>query len=107
MPMSVHNTVKFKLDPKHPKPPTAQQRKRLKLVAAMPDAEIDYSDIPRQTGAVQWTRPGALVPSENKQQVTLRLDADVLKFFKGTGKRYQSRINAALREYVQAHRKSA
>jgi uncharacterized protein (DUF4415 family) len=105
--MSVHNTVKFKLDPNHLTPLTAQQRKWLKLVAAMPDAEIDYSDIPRQTGAVQWTRPSALVPSENKQQVTLRLDADVFKFFKATGKRYQSRINAALREYVQAHRKSA
>jgi uncharacterized protein (DUF4415 family) len=103
--VSVHNTVKFNLDSS--KPLTAQQRKRLKVVAAMPDAEIDYSDIPRQTAAVQWTRPDALVPAENKQQVTLRLDADVLKFFKGTGKRYQSRINAALREYVQAHRKSA
>ncbi|WP_348267555.1 BrnA antitoxin family protein [Edaphobacter paludis] len=105
--MSAHNTVKFKLDPNHPTSATAPQRKRLKRIAAMPDAEIDYSDIPRQTEAVQWTRPGALVPSENKQQVTLRLDADVLTFFKGTGKRYQSRINAALREYVQAHRKSA
>src|SRR6202021_490977 len=63
MPMSVRNTVKFNLDPNHPTPPTAQQRKRLKRVAAMPDDEIDYSDIPRQTGAVQWTirfplRPG-------------------------------------------------
>jgi uncharacterized protein (DUF4415 family) len=105
--MSVRNTVKFNLDPNHPTPPTAQQRKRLKRVAAMPDDEIDYSDIPRQTGAVQWTRPGALVSSENKQQVTLRLDADVLKFFRDTGRRYQSRINAALREYVHAHRKSA
>jgi uncharacterized protein (DUF4415 family) len=105
--MSARNTVKFKLDPKNPAPLTAQQRKRLKLVAAMPDAEIDYSDIPRQTKAVQWTRPGALVSSENKQQITLRLDADVLSFFKGTGKRYQSRINAALKEYVQAHTKSA
>ena len=105
--MSEHNTVKFKLDPPHPTPLTAEQRKRLKQVAAMPDAEIDYSDIPRQTGAVQWTRPGALVSSENKQQVTLRLDADVLTFFKATGKRYQSRINAALREYVQAQKKSA
>ena len=73
----------------------------------MPDAEINYSDIPQQSGSVQWTRPGALVPTENKQQVTLRLDADVLSFFKETGKRYQSRINAALREYVKAHRKSA
>ena len=105
--MSVRNTVKFNLDPNHPTPLTAQQRKRLKRVAAMPDDEIDYSDIPRQTGAVQWTRPGALVPSENKQQVTLRLDADVLKFFRDTGRRYQSRINAALREYIDAHRKSA
>ena len=105
--MSVRNIVKFNLDPNHPTPLTAQQRNPLKRVAAMPDDEIDYSDIPRQTGAVQWTRPGALVPSENKQQVTLRLDADVLKFFRDTGRRYQSRINAALREYVHAHRKSA
>ena len=43
----------------------------------------------------------------NKQQITLRVDADVLNFFKATGKRYQSRINAALREYVKAHAKSA
>ena len=103
--MSARNTVKFKLDPK--KPPTAAQRKRLTVVAEMPDAEIDYSDIPRQTQPVQWTRPSALIPGENKQQITLRLDADVVSFFKKTGKRYQSRINAALREYVKAHRKSA
>jgi uncharacterized protein (DUF4415 family) len=45
-----------------------------------------------------------MLPSENKQQITLRVDADVLSFFKSTGKRYQSRINAALREYVNAHR---
>jgi len=107
MPMSVHNTVKFKLDPKRPAPLAAQQRKRLKLLAAMPDSEIDYSEIPRQTGTVKWTQPGSLVPAENKKQITLRLDADVLTFFKKTGRRYQSRINAALREYVQAHKKSA
>jgi uncharacterized protein (DUF4415 family) len=106
MPMSVRNTVKFKLDPNKPVSLNAAQRKRLAAVAAMPDADINYSDIPRQQGAIQWTRPGALVSSENKQQVTLRLDADVLSFFKETGKRYQSRINAALREYVKAHRKS-
>lgn len=105
--MSARNTVKFRLDPKNPPRMSAEQRKRLAAVAAMPDAKIDYSDIPKQTGTVQWTRPGALVPTENKQQVTLRLDADVLSFFKDTGKRYQSRINAALREYMKAHRKSA
>lgn len=105
--MSVHNTVKFKLDPNKPAQLTAKQRERLAAVAAMPDAEIDYCDIPRQTGKVQWSRPGALVSPENKQQVTLRLDSDVLNFFKETGKRYQSRINAALREYMKAHQKAA
>lgn len=104
--MSARNIVKFKLDTKNPKPVSAAQRKRLAAVVAMPDSAIDYSDIPAQSGAVQWARPGALVPSENKQQITLRLDADVLNFFKATGKRYQSRINAALREYVKAHAKS-
>ena len=104
--MSARNTVKLKLDPKKPAPASAAQRKRLAAVAAMADEKIDYSDIPRQSGPLQWTRPGALVPAENKQQVTLRLDADVLGFFKGTGKRYQSRINAALREYMNAHRKA-
>jgi uncharacterized protein (DUF4415 family) len=104
--MSANNTVKFKLDPIKPPRVSAEQRRRLQAVAAIPDAAIDYSDIPRQTDPVKWTRPGLLVSSENKQQITLRVDADVLSFFKGTGKRYQSRINAALREYVNAHRKA-
>ena len=53
--------------------------------------------MPTSAKDARWVRPGALVSTENKKQVTLRLDSDVLTFFKGTGKRYQSRINAALR----------
>ena len=102
--MSKRNTVKFKLDLKNPPQLTAEQRKRLAAVAIMPDSDINYSDIPKQTSPVRWTRPGALVPAENKQQVTLRLDGDVLNFFKKTGRRYQTRINAVLREYMKAHR---
>jgi BrnA antitoxin of type II toxin-antitoxin system len=46
-------------------------------------------------GIVPIGRP----PSENpKKQVTLRLDPDVLEKFRATGKGWQSRINAALRE---------
>jgi uncharacterized protein (DUF4415 family) len=103
--MSARNTVKYKLDTKAPQPSGAAQRKRLAAVAALPDEEIDYSDLPKSPSSAQWTRPDALVPAGNKQQVTLRLDADVLGFFKETGTRYQSRINAALREYMNAHRK--
>jgi uncharacterized protein (DUF4415 family) len=101
--MSARSTVKFKLDVKNPSKLTATQRRRLAKLAAMPDSKIDYSDIPKQTGDVKWTRPGALISGENKQQITLRLDSDVLNFFKNTGARYQSRINAVLREYVKAH----
>jgi uncharacterized protein (DUF4415 family) len=100
--MSAHNTVKFKLNIKSPPKLTTSQRKRLAALAAMPDSKIDYSDIPRQTAPVKWERPGALVSSQNKQQITLRLDSEVLNFFKDTGARYQSRINAVLREYVKA-----
>jgi uncharacterized protein (DUF4415 family) len=101
--MSAHNTVKFTLDTSNPPTLRSTQKARLRAVAAMSDSDIDYSDMPRQTTTVKWTRPGALIPAENKQQITLRLDADVLNFFKGTGTRYQSRINAALREYMNAH----
>jgi uncharacterized protein (DUF4415 family) len=96
-------TVKFRLDDK--KLP-ALTKKQMDALRKLKDDEIDHSEIPSQTN-VKWTRPGALVPSENKQQITLRLDADVVSFFKKTGKRYQSRINAALREYLNAQKKAS
>jgi hypothetical protein len=58
--MSKRNTVKFKLDVKNPSNRTASQRKRLAALAVMPDSKIDYSDIPRQTGSVKWSRPGTM-----------------------------------------------
>ena len=97
-------TVKFKLDPKNPPKLTAQQRKRL---LEMKDEDIDYSDAPTSPRNAVWTRPGALIPAGNKKQITVRLDSDVLEFFKKTGTRYQSRINAALREYMKAHEKAS
>jgi len=39
-----------------------------------------------------------------KKQITLRIDADVIDFFQHTGRRYQTRINAVLRSYVDAAR---
>jgi uncharacterized protein (DUF4415 family) len=92
--------VKHSPDPAKPFKLSPRQEARL---LNMTDADIDLSDIPEQVGK-HWTHPGALIPAENKKQITLRLDADVLSFFKKTGKRYQSRINAALREYVNAQK---
>lgn len=45
-----------------------------------------------------WSRPGRPVSAHPKQQVTLRLDPDVLEKFRATGKGWQSRINAELRK---------
>lgn len=102
MSKSASNTVKLTLDPKNLPPLTAQERAQLEAVAAMPDEAIDYSDAPYRPDAV-WMKAAAQLP-HTKQQITLRLDAEVLEFFKQTGKRYQSRINAVLRSYVEAHK---
>jgi uncharacterized protein (DUF4415 family) len=53
-----------------------------------------------------WDNATVLLP-ENKQQITLRLDPEVIRFFKRTGKGYQSRMGAVLRSYVEAKRKRA
>jgi len=94
--------VKRTVDLKTPPRLGAEQKARLDAVASMPDEEIDYSDAPHLPDAV-WMKAAEQLP-QTKQQITLRLDAEVLDFFKQTGKRYQSRINAVLRSYVEAQK---
>ncbi len=101
MPASERTTVKMKLDPNHPKPLTAAQRKRLQAVADQPDGSIDYSDIAAMS-AEFWAKHRP-VRVEPKAQVTLRIDQDVIDYFKGGGKGYQTRINDVLRSFVAAH----
>ena len=81
--------------------PTAEQRAELERLAQLPDEAIDTSDIP-PLGEKFWTnatrfRDRALYRPV-KQSTTVRLDADVLQWLKGKGKRYQTRLNAILRE---------
>lgn len=83
---------------------SASQQARLAAVSAMPDDQIDYSDAPFLPDAV-WVR-AATLPA-GKQQITIRIDQDVLDFFRLNGARYQSRINAVLRSYVEAHKAQA
>jgi uncharacterized protein (DUF4415 family) len=97
--------VRYRLDPLNPPTLNAEEEQAWKELQEMRDEDIDLSDIPEQTGG-GWRRVSELVPAENKQQITLRLDADVIEFFRATGRRYQSRINAALREYVNANKKA-
>ena len=78
-----------------------EQLEQLAKVAAMPDDEIDVADIP-EAPAESWlyARRGLYRPL--KQPVTMRLDADVLTWFKehSSGGGYQTEINRVLREYV-------
>jgi uncharacterized protein (DUF4415 family) len=96
------NIVKRTLDLKLRPVPSDAQKARLDAVAAMPDERIDYSDAPSLPDAV-WMKAATELP-QTKQQITLRIDAEVLDFFRNTGKRYQSRMNAVLRSYVEAHK---
>jgi uncharacterized protein (DUF4415 family) len=53
-----------------------------------------------------WTQARLVLP-RGKENVTLRVDRDVLAWFRGTGKGFHTRMNAVLRAYMEAHRKSA
>jgi uncharacterized protein (DUF4415 family) len=71
----------------------------------MTDEEIDLSDCPEITPerfAKAVVRQG-LPMDKNKTQVTLRIDHDVLEWFKSQGKGYQTQINRLLRAYMEAH----
>jgi uncharacterized protein (DUF4415 family) len=73
------------------------------------DEDIDFSDIPEVTDemfAKAILRKG-LKPVVRKSQVTLRIDEDVLTWFKEQGKGYQTRINSLLKAYKEAHQKES
>jgi uncharacterized protein (DUF4415 family) len=72
----------------------------------MTDDEIDYSDIPRLTPemfAKGVVRKNFKVITK-KSQLTLRIDQDVIAFFKEEGRGYQTKINQLLRAYMEAHK---
>ncbi len=67
----------------------------------MQDSDIDLSEFPELgpdffARAILWPGP--------KKQITLRIDPDVLAFFRKQGRGYQSTINAVLRKYVEARK---
>ena len=83
---------------------TRAQQAELAALAAMPDDQINTKDIPEVR---DWSgaRRG-LFFRPIKHQLTLRIDADVLAWFKSHtpgGQGYQTSINRALREYVEQH----
>jgi uncharacterized protein (DUF4415 family) len=74
---------------------------RLKAIEAIRDEDIDYSDIP-ETNEAFWADAELRMP-QTKKGVYVRLDQDVLEWLKAQGPGYQTRINAILRAYMEAH----
>lgn len=72
----------------------------LKKVDAMKDEDIDYSDIPPLDDS--FFEKTIIELPKPKDSITLRLDHEVLEWFKQQGRGYQTRINAVLKSYVKA-----
>lgn len=64
------------------------------------DREIDYSDIP-ETDEDFWSNAEITFPTK-KVHLSIRLDEDIVAWFKQFGRGYQTRINSILRSYVQS-----
>lgn len=78
---------------------TEEQKKRIDALANIPDDHIDTSDIP------EWTEqdfaksvPFHSLYKPRKEQITARLDADILAWLKSHGKGYQTLMNSLLRK---------
>lgn len=71
----------------------------------MKDENIDLSDIPELTPAMfaKAIVKRGLKSKASKTQLTIRVDHDVLKWFKSQGRGYQTRINSLLRAYMEAN----
>jgi uncharacterized protein (DUF4415 family) len=77
---------------------------------------IEMSDAEAERRAAADPDAGAIPPGfwdnaqvvypERKEQITLRLDPEIIRWFKRAGKGYQSRMGAVLRSYVRSHRKT-
>ena len=55
-------------------------------------------------GGFDWSKATVVMPPA-KAAISLRLDTDVLAFFKAQGRGYQTRINAVLRSYMEAQQR--
>ena len=85
---------RYRLNPKKPRQLTVAEARRLNA------APIDYSDIPPLSDEFFAKARADWPPAKN--QLTIRLDADVLAWLKARGKGYQTRINRILRAAMES-----
>jgi len=86
---------------------TDEMRRQLDALEALPEDQIDFSDIPEMTEE-DWLKPHyiGLHYRPGKKSVTIRLDEDLVRWFKKQGKGWQTKMNWVLRLYFATHRKT-
>ena len=77
-----------------------KSKTKWKEVRQMQDEDIDFSDNP-ETDEEFWADAEIVLP-KRKVTMTIRLDGDVLTWFRDQGKGYQTRMNAVLRSYMES-----
>lgn len=80
---------------------TKQSRTDWARLAKMPDRDIDLRDVPELDD--EFFRTAKIRMPQAKKAVSIRLDQDVLAWFRDQDGAYQTRMNAVLRTYMQAH----
>lgn len=75
----------------------------VKEMRAVKEEDIDFSDIP-EADENFWKDAKVHLPDRTKTPLNVRLDADMVEWFRAQGKGYQTRINAVLRSFYEAHR---
>jgi uncharacterized protein (DUF4415 family) len=83
-------------------PLTDKERRDLQRLARKPDQQIDYSDAPEKHPLPSEVHIGRFY-RPIKQLVSIRVDADVLAWFRSRGKRYQTYMNEVLRREMQSN----
>ncbi len=78
-----------------------KSRTNLAKLRRMADKDINYKDSPATTKEF-WEDAQVFMP-QHKIHISLRLDEDIVNFFKEEGSGYQSRINAVLKAYINSH----
>lgn len=79
---------------------------KLSMDDVMKAEDLTRSDAPEgpSLGSDFWEKAKVVFPEGPKQQLTVRLDADMVAWFKEKGRGYQTRMNAVLRSYYEAHK---
>lgn len=106
--MSEERIVRYSLDEIREKIAKGEDRTDWARVDAMTDEDIERAmrDDPDWAGFedIDWSKAEVVFPAA-KTSISIRVDQDVVDFFKSTGKGYQTRMNAVLRHYVHEQKK--